>query len=65
MKQYEKLGFASETYFEFPNIINCYSAHCMRRKRAEIVKFNVLHTSWKATRSASKSMRLFMSMDIP
>jgi len=46
-------------------LIKCYSAHCMRRKRAEIVKFNVLHTSWKTTRSASKSMRLFMSMDIP
>jgi len=43
----------------------CYSADYMRRKPVKIVKFNILDSSWKETRSTSKSMRLFMSMDIP
>ena len=41
----------------------CYSAHCMRRKRAEIVKLNVLHTSWKTTWSTSESMRFFRKQE--
>ena len=50
---------------EFENIFkvcladNCYSALSERQKPAKIVKFSVTRSSWKKTKNASESMRLF------
>ena len=46
------------------SIYNCYSAHCMRRKPAQIVKLNIACPSWKKTRNASESMRFFHEQSI-
>ena len=40
-------------------LIKCYSAHYMRRKPTEIVKFRATRSSWRKTKNTSKSMRLF------